>query len=226
MFNVLVVEDDNKLNKLFTAVLVRKGYNVFSAGDGEEALNILDENYIDLIISDVMMPNVDGYELTESLREASYEIPILMITVKDDFAAKEKGFNAGIDDYMVKPVDVNEMVLRVGALMRRAKMINEKKIRIGETVMDHDSLTVADRNGEKLLPQKEFNLLYKLTSYPNKIFTRQQLMDEIWGMETDSDERTVDVHINRLREKFKDNDDFEIVTVRGLGYKMVKTHED
>lgn len=226
MFKVLVVEDDIKLNKLFMAVLSRNGYSVFSAGDGDEALDILDENYIDLIISDVMMPNIDGYELTASLREAGYNMPILMITVKDSFSDKEKGFRAGIDDYMVKPVDVNEMVLRVGALLRRAQMVNDKKIHFGETVLDYDSLTLTDKNGEVLLPQKEFNLLYKLLSYPGKIFTRQQLMDEIWGMETDSDERTVDVHINRLREKFKLSHDFKIITVRGLGYKAVKTNED
>lgn len=226
MFNILVAEDDRKLNKLFCTVLSRNGYHFFSAADGEEALAILDEHYIDLMISDIMMPNLDGYELTSSLREAGYDLPILVITAKDDYSAKEKGFNAGADDYMVKPVDVNEMLLRVAALLRRAQIINNKKIELGRTVLSFDSLTVSDGEKEILLPQKEFNLLYKLLSYPNKIFTRQQLMDEIWGMDTNSDERTVDVHINRLREKFKDNPDFNLVTIRGLGYKAVKHHED
>lgn len=222
MFHILVVEDDIKLNKLFCAVLTRNGYRTFSAADGQEALNILDNSYIDLIISDIMMPEMDGYTLIKSLRDAGYLLPILMITAKENFEDLQKGFLAGTDDYMVKPVNVNEMVLRVSALLRRAKIANERKIEIGDTVLTYDSLTVSFQGNEYLLPQKEFYLLYKLISYPNKIFTRQQLMDEIWGMETDTDERTVDVHINRLRDRFRSCSDFQIITVRGLGYKVVK----
>lgn len=222
MFNILVAEDDMRLNKLFCAVLSRSGYRAVSAADGAQALEILDSEYIDLIISDIMMPNLDGYELTKALRDAEYNTPVLMITAKDGFEDKEKGFLVGTDDYMVKPVNVNEMILRVGALLRRAKIVHDRKITFGNVVLDYDSLTISIGNSETLLPQKEFSLLYKLLSYPNKIFTRQQLMDEIWGMDTESDERTVDVHVNRLREKFKECEDFQIITVRGLGYKAVK----
>lgn len=222
MFNILVVEDDAKLNKLFCTVLTRHDYRTFSAADGEEALEILDKEYIDLVVSDIMMPNMDGYELTKALRDAGYNLPVLMITAKEEFKDKQKGFLVGTDDYMVKPIDVNEMVLRVGALLRRAKIVNVRKIELGDTVLDYDSLTVIASGDETLLPQKEFNLLYKLLSYPNKIFTRQQLMDEIWGLDSETDERTVDVHINRLRDRFRNCGDFQIVTVRGLGYKAVK----
>lgn len=223
MFNILVVEDDIKLNKLFCTVLARTGYHTISACDGAEALRLLDTEYIDLIISDIMMPNMDGYELTKALRDAEYNVPVLMITAKENFEDKQRGFLVGTDDYMVKPVDVNEMVLRVGALLRRAKIVNERKIEFGNTVVNYDSLSVKSGGSEFSLPQKEFNLLYKLLSYPNKIFTRQQLMDEIWGMDSETDERTVDVHINRLRDRFRECEDFQIVTVRGLGYKAVKS---
>lgn len=222
MFNILVVEDDIRLNKLFCTVLTRNGYRAVSAADGAEALDILDNEYIDLIISDIMMPNLNGYELIKTLRDAEYNMPILIITAKDSFEDKEKGYLAGTDDYMVKPIDVNEMVLRVGALLRRAKIVNDRKIIFGNTILSYDSLTIKFDNNEVLLPGKEFSLLYKLLAYPNKIFTRQQLMDEIWGMDTESDERTVDVHINRLRERFKTCSDFQIITVRGLGYKAVR----
>lgn len=222
MFNILVVEDDKKLNKLFCTVLVRNGFHAISATDGEDALNILEDQYVDLIISDIMMPKMDGYELTRTLRDANYNLPILMITAREHFEDKEKGFRSGTDDYMVKPVDVNEMILRVKALLRRAKIANERKIKFGNISVIYDALTVCYNGNEMLLPQKEFYLLYKLISYPNKIFTRQQLMDEIWGMNSETEERTVDVHINRLRERFKSCSDFEIITVRGLGYKAVK----
>lgn len=225
MFNILVVEDDEKLNKLFCTVLNRSGYHTVAALDGEKALNVLDKEYVDLIISDIMMPNLDGFELTEMLRDANFNMPVLLVTAKETFADKRKGFLAGIDDYMVKPVDVNEMVLRVGALLRRARIANERKIVCGETVINYDSLTVSFGGQELLLPQKEFSLLYKLVSYPNKIFTRQQLMDEIWGMDSETDERTVDVHINRLRDRIKGCRDFQIVTVRGLGYKAVRNED-
>ena len=222
MFNILVAEDDRELRKLFCTVLERNGYKAFPAVDGDEALEILDREYIDLLICDIMMPGVDGFELTKMLRESNYTIPVLMITAKGSFADKSQGFSSGADDYMVKPIDTNEMVLRVGALLRRARIVNERKIVVGNTVLEYDYLTVKNGETELSLPQKEFYILYKLISEPGHIFTRQQLMDEFWGMDSESDARTVDVHINRLREKFGDNEDFQIVTVRGLGYKAMK----
>lgn len=225
MFNILVVEDDKKLRRLLCTVLTKNGYHAIGAEDGLAALEILDQEYIDLIISDIMMPNMDGYELTKMLRETKHHLPILMVTAKESFDDKERGFLVGTDDYMVKPIDVNEMILRVGALLRRARIANERKLTCGNTILDYDSLTVYQNGQSFILPQKEFYLLFKLISYANKIFTRQQLMDEIWGMDSETDERTVDVHINRLRERFKDSGDFEIVTVRGLGYKAVRCHD-
>ena len=222
MFNILVVEDDMKLRNLFCTVLLNNGYCAIPAESGLAALKILDTEYVDLIISDIMMPGMDGYELIETLRVSGYTLPILIITAKERFEDKQRGFLAGTDDYMVKPIDVNEMVLRIGALLKRARISTERKIICGKTVLNYDALTVTFNGEELLLPQKEFYLLYKLMSYPNKILTRQQLMDEIWGVDSQSDERTVDVHINRLRERFKDCDDFQILTVRGLGYKVVK----
>ncbi len=223
MFHILVVEDDVKLRSLFCTVLNRSGYLAVPAADGKEALALLDTEYIDLIISDVMMPGMDGYELIRTLRGNGYTLPILIITAKERFEDKQEGFLAGTDDYMVKPIDVNEMVLRVGALLKRARIATDRRITCGNTTLNYDALTVTINGEETLLPQKEFYLLYKLMSYPNKIFTRQQLMDEIWGMDSTSDERTVDVHVNRLRERFRDCDDFLIMTVRGLGYKVVKS---
>lgn len=221
MVNILVAEDDDVLRRLLCTVIDKNGYTSFPARDGQEALDILDSEHIDLIISDIMMPNLDGYELTKELRDADYNQPILLITAKEQFEDKRRGFNAGADDYMVKPIDVDEMILRIGALLRRAKIANEHRLVYGETSLDYDSLTVSIGSDSWQLPQKEFYLLFKLLSYPNKIFTRAQLMDEIWGMDSETDERTVDVHINRLRERFKSFDDFELVTVRGLGYKAV-----
>ncbi|MGN7765758.1 response regulator transcription factor [Paenibacillus sp. 22594] len=222
MFNILVVEDDSKLRQLFCTVLTKNGYNAIPAVNGEDALTLLDKEYIDLIICDIMMPLMDGYELTRTLRDNNNNLPVLMVTARENFADKQQGFLVGIDDYMVKPINVNEMILRVGALLRRARIISERRIEWGGTVLDYDALTVIQGQESTLLPQKEFYLLYKLISYPNKIFTKQQLMDEIWGMDTESDEHTVVVHINRLRERFRESSDFEIVTVRGLGYKAVK----
>lgn len=223
MFHILVVEDDTKLRSLFCTVLTRNGYLAVPAADGREALELLDSEYIDLIISDVMMPGMSGYELIRTLRGNGYTLPILIITAKESFEDKQEGFLAGTDDYMVKPIDVNEMILRVGALLKRARIATDRRIVCGSTTLNYDALTVTIAGQETLLPQKEFYLLYKLMSYPNKIFTRQQLMDEIWGMDSSSDERTVDVHINRLRERFRSCDDFLIMTVRGLGYKVVKS---
>ncbi|MBR6521126.1 MAG: response regulator transcription factor [Oscillospiraceae bacterium] len=222
MFKILIVEDDNELCQLFRKVLEKNGYEAISACDGLDALNKLETEYVDLIISDVMMPNMDGYEFVRELREAKIEIPILMITAKDSFQDMQAGFGVGSDDYMVKPVNVNEMILRVGALLRRAKMISERKLTVGGTVLEYDALSVNKDGKSNILPQKEFMLLYKLLSYPNQIYTRQQLMDDIWGIDTETEARTVDVHINRLRDRFRDCEDFEIVTVRGIGYKAVK----
>lgn len=219
MVSILVVEDDKNLQKLMMAVLKQHGYNVLGAKDGAEALEILDTSYIDLIICDIMMPNMDGYTLTDTLRKSNYNLPILMVTAKETLEDKRKGFLVGTDDYMVKPIDMDEMLLRVSALLRRSRIINEHKLTIGEVVVDYDTLTINNKENTIVLPKKEFYLLFKLLSYPRKIFTRQQLMDEIWGLEADTDERTVDVHIKRLREKLSSFTEFEIVTVRGLGYK-------
>ena len=224
MFKILIAEDDRELCQLFHRVLSKNGYQTICVYDGKQALDVLDREYIDLIISDIMMPNMDGYELVSSLRDSGNGIPVLMITAKDTFYDMQRGFSSGTDDYMVKPIDVNEMVLRVGALLRRAKMISDRKQVIGNTVLEYDSMTVTSDGKSMVLPQKEFMLLYKLTSYPGRIFTRQQLMDDIWGLDSETEPRTVDVHINRLRDRFRDNKDFEIVTIRGLGYKAVKHH--
>ena len=222
MLNILVVEDDKNLRKLMTAVLLKNDYNVLSAEDGIKALEIMESSHVDLLISDIMMPNMDGYELTRLLREANYNLPILMITAKETLDDKKKGFSVGTDDYMVRPIDMDEMLLRVAALLRRSRIMNENRLEINDVVLDYNALTVT-RNGESiLLPKKEFYLLFKLLSYPKQIFTRSQLMDEIWGMDSEADERTVDVHIKRLREKFADFPEFDIVTVRGLGYKAEK----
>ncbi|MEA4854698.1 MAG: response regulator transcription factor [Christensenella sp.] len=223
MFHILIVEDDKNLRRLMATYLERDGYEVYHAGDGGQAMEILDMQHIDLIISDIMMPGMDGYQLTEELRRADFTLPILMVTAKETFEDKKRGFLVGTDDYMVKPVDMEEMLLRVSALLRRANIANEHKLHIGDNItLDYDSLTVTayDKNYE--LPKKEFYLLFKLLSYPKKIFTRQQLMDEIWGMDAEADERTVDVHIKRLREKFDSLGEFKIVTIRGLGYKAEK----
>jgi len=217
MFNILIVEDDKNIRKLMQTVLHQNGYTSLCASDGKEALALFDKEHIDLMICDIMMPNMDGYELTNSLRISNYNLPVLMVTAKESFADKQKGFLVGTDDYMVKPIDVNEMVLRVQALLRRSKIATERKLTIGELVLNYDSLTVSRENDKHLLPQKEFYLLYKLLSYPDIIFTRLQLMDEIWGMDSESDDRTVDVHIKRLRER--QFPEFEIITVRGVGYK-------
>lgn len=204
---------------MICAKLKLETYNVFSAFDGQEALNILEHNHIDLIISDIMMPGVDGYELTRSLRSAKYSMPILMITAKNQIEDMEQGFAAGTDDYMVKPINMKEMILRVKALLRRSRIVNERKLKIGSTLLDYDALTIVCDGILYDMPPKEFYLLFKLLSTPNKIFTRIELMDEIWGMDTDIDERTIDSHIKKLRRKFEGCSDFEIITVRGLGYK-------
>ena len=221
MFNILVVEDDKNLRKLITTYLQRYKYNTYEATNGEEALNVLDQSYIDLIVSDIMMPKMDGYELIKSLREAKYDVPILIITAKSEIEDKKEGFLLGADDYMVKPIDIEEMLLRVQVLLRRSKSASEKKIQIGDLLLNYNQLSVIKKDKVYNLAQKEFYLLYKLLSTPNTIFTRQELIEEVWGLESDSDYRTVDVHIKRIREKMKDVDEFEIVTIRGIGYKAI-----
>ena len=222
MLKILIAEDDQELCQLFSHVLMKHGYAVKEVSDGQEALAALETDYFDLIISDIMMPNVDGYSLVRRLREAGNMTPVMMITARDAFDDMRQGFLSGSDDYMVKPINVNEMVLRVGALLRRSQMIHDRRQTIGNTVMELDSLTVTWKGESQTLPQKEFMLLYKMISYPGKIFTRHQLMDEIWGYESETDTHTVDVHIGRLRERFRDNPDFKIVTMRGVGYKVVR----
>ena len=222
MLKILIAEDDRELRQLFSHVLNRYGYTVVGVSNGQEALDALDKDFYDMIISDIMMPVMDGYELVRQLRDVGNTTPILMITAKDAFDDMRLGFQSGVDDYMIKPINVNEMVLRVQALLRRAQMIHDRRQTIGDTVMECDSLTVTVAGESLVLPQKEFMLLYKMAAYPGKIFTRQQLMDEIWGYDSESDTHTVDVHIGRLRDRFRDNRDFKIVTIRGIGYKVVK----
>ena len=211
MFKILIAEDDSELRQLFSHVLIKNGYSVTGVDNGQRALAAMDTSYYDLIISDIMMPVMDGYELVKTIRASGNNTPDM-----------REGFVSGTDDYMVKPVNVNELLLRVGALLRRAQIINERRLVVGDTVMECDSLTVTTNGQSMVLPQKEFMLLYKMASYPGRIFTRQQLMDDIWGYESETNTHTVDVHIGRLRDRFKDNRDFRIVTMRGLGYKVEK----
>ena len=222
MFHILVVEDDTNARKLMKAVLERAEYCVIPAVNGEDALSLLDSNHVDLILLDIMMPGMDGYTLATELRAAGNTVPILMITAKQLPADKRKGFLSGTDDYMTKPVDTEEMLLRIKALLRRSRIVSERKLTIGSVELDYDALTVSRGDDHQTLPQKEFYLLYKLLSSPDKIFTRIQLMDEIWGMESESGDTTVNVHINRLRRRFECYPEFELVSVRALGYKAVK----
>ena len=223
MFKILIAEDDKELRQLFQHVLTKNGYAVTGVSNGEEVIQAMVESYYDLIISDIMMPKMDGYEMVRTLRQSGTTIPVMMITAKDAFDDMRLGFLSGSDDYMVKPVNINEMVLRVGALLRRAQMANERRQVIGNTVLECDSLSVHTGGETLILPQKEFMLLYKMVSFPGRIFTRQQLMDDIWGYSSETDTHTVDVHIGRLRERFRDNPDFKIVTMRGVGYKVVRS---
>lgn len=222
MFTVLVVEDDQPLSRLFGTILGRNGYNAHTVCTASAALHCLEQEYVDLIITDVMLPGMDGFELIRQLRESGSTLPILLVTAQETLADKERGFTAGADDCMVKPVEVEELLLRVRALLRSAQMISQRKLTVGTTRLDYDTLTLTQNGEEEILPQKECFLLYKLLSYPGHIYTRQQLMDEIWGLESESELRTVDVHINRLRERLRWNQDVSIVTICGLGYKGVR----
>lgn len=225
MFDILVVEDDKNTRKLLTTVLSNNGYHVTEATNGEEALDALEHNHIDLMVLDVMMPKMDGFTLTETLRQGGSQLPILILSAKQNVVDIKKGFVVGIDDYLTKPFDFDVLLLRIKALLRRSKIVTENKLVVGSVELDYNSYTVTTPKWQEQLPQKEFLLLFKLLSYPNVVFTRLQLMDEIWGMDAESDEHTVNVHINRLRTRFADTPDFEIVTVRGLGYKAVRNDE-
>ncbi len=222
MFNILLAEDDKNARRYMEVILQENGYEVRSAKDGEEALEIFQSLKADCILLDVMMPKMNGYEVARAIRSVDEETPILMITAKGELNDRKEGFLSGTDDYMVKPVDEEEMLLRIKALLRRSKRVTEHKLLIGDVTLDYDSLSVIKGEEVTTLPQKEFYLLYKLLSNPNKIYTRLQLMDEIWGMDTDSADNTVNVHINRLRNRFENYSEFEIVTIRGLGYKGVR----
>ena len=222
MFHILVVDDDKHTRQLLRAILENEHYTVSTAADGEKALALMDSEHIDLVVLDIMMPHMDGYEFTKALREVENNLPILMVSAKQLPEDKKKGFLVGTDDYMTKPIDEEEMLLRIRALLRRAKIVNDRKIEIGDVVLDYDALTVTGHGEKQELPQKEFMLLYKLLSYPGKIFTRIQLMDEIWGAESDTGWETVTVHIGRLRKRFEGWQEFSIESVRGLGYKAVK----
>lgn len=221
ILKILIVEDDEALLNLYRIVLEKQGYEALLAHHGEEAWAIMEREHVDLIITDILMPVMDGYQFVRSVRDIYPEMPILMITAKDDFASKSMGFNLGTDDYMTKPVNMEEMVLRIRALLRRSNIISTKKLTVHDTLLDYDAMTVSRGKASVMLTPKEFQLLYKLLSYPNRIFTRKQLMDEIWGLESHSDMQTIDVHVNRLRRHFEHNPDFEIITIRGLGYKAV-----
>ena len=222
MFHILVVDDDKNTRLFFRAVLEAENYCVFTAENGEEALALLDQNHIDLAVLDIMMPKMDGYTFTKTLRENNNDLPILMVSAKQLPSDKKHGFQVGTDDYMTKPIDAEEMLWRIKALLRRARIASERRIVVGDVVLDYDSMTVSRRGEVQELPQKEFLLLYKLLSWPGKIFTRIQLMDEIWGTDSTTGWETVTVHIGRLRRRFEDWPEFEIVSVRGLGYKAVK----
>jgi DNA-binding response OmpR family regulator len=221
MIKIIVVEDDAKLNSLIKTILEKNSYYVDSALNPNEAFLKMENNAYNLIISDIMMPEMDGFEFARTIRQLDKDIPILFITAKDGFEDKKLSYAIGVDDYMVKPLDINELVLRVGALLKRAKINVEHRLVVGNTTLDSDSLTVTNNNEEIILPLKEFKILFKLLSFPNKIFTRSQIMNDCWGMYSDSIDRTIDVHITHIREKLSHIEDFSIVTVRGLGYKAV-----
>lgn len=222
MLNIMVAEDDPSTSRLLCAILRMNGYDPVPARDGEEALEIMEHRHIDLLICDVMMPGMDGFELTRIIREGGSMLPIIMLTAKALPEDKHTGFLVGTDDYMIKPPDRQELILRIKALLRRARIVDEHKITIGDVELDYDTHTVRKGYDAQVLPPKEFNLLYKLLAYSGRTFTRLELLDEIWGMDSESDEKTVNVHINRLRTRFYDWPEFEIQTVRGMGYRAVR----
>ena len=221
---ILIIEDDKDLAQLTKLALEKENFTVDICLDGAEGLYYMQENMNDLVLLDRMLPSMDGTQVLKEARQSNISTPVIFLTALGELQDKVNGLNCGADDYMVKPVNVNELVLRVGALLRLAQMISDRRQTIGNTVLEYDSMTVTANGKSMVLPQKEFMLLYKLTAYPGRIFTRQQLMDDIWGLDSETEPRTVDVHINRLRDRFRDNDDFEIITIRGLGYKAVKRH--
>ncbi|MFI3200028.1 MAG: response regulator transcription factor [Eubacteriales bacterium] len=221
MFEILIVEDEQDIRKMMCEYLRNNNFQVYEASDGEKALYILENHYIDLMITDIMMPHMNGYSLTKELRNCGYNLPILMITAKESIEDKEMAYSNGIDDYMVKPIILREMVLRINSLLKRVKINNEKKIQLKHMVLDYESFTIIMEEDIVTLPKKEFLLLFKLLSEPNKIFTKNQIMDEIWGYDSESDDSTIKVHISKLRDKFKHSKDFEIITIKGLGYKTV-----
>lgn len=221
MFKILVVEDDKELNNTVCSFLNQNGYEAIGSLEANDAYNVMNNNTFDLIVSDIMMPGIDGFEFAKTVRELNEDIPILFMTARDDLTSKQRGYRIGIDDYMVKPIDLDELFLRIGALLRRAKIASSHRLEIGGLTLDADERT-AVLNGEEIsLTMREFNILYKLLSYPKKTFTRTQLMDEFWDAESNSAPRAVDVYMTKLRDKFSECDEFEIVTVHGLGYKAV-----
>ncbi|MBE6880150.1 MAG: response regulator transcription factor [Ruminococcaceae bacterium] len=222
MFHILVVDDDKHTRMLLSAVLQNANYTVTTANNGEEALQVLDKTHIDLVVLDIMMPKMDGYEFTKIIRKTDNALPILMVTAKHLPSDEKKGFLVGTDDYITKPIDVDKLLLRIKALLRRARIVSEQRITIGNVTLDYNSFTVSRSGESQTLPQKEFLLLYKLLSYPGQIFTRIQLMDEIWGTESETGWETVTVHVGRLRKRFEGWEEFEIESVRGLGYRAVK----
>lgn len=222
MFNILVVEDNKDLLEITCLFLRRKGFITIPAANGAAALEEMDKQHIDLCVVDLMMPEMNGYEFIKTLKTAKYNTPIIVVTAQSDFDNMKNSFDLGVDDYLVKPINYDELYLRINAVLRRMKIAADRKIQIRTTILDYDALTLTQGTDEQLLPKKEFQLLYLLLSYPNRIFTRQQLIDEIWGYDNFSDERTINTHINRLRERLKNNNDVEIITIRGLGYKAVK----
>lgn len=222
MFKILIVEDDKDLNKTVCSFLNHSGYEAIGCLNANDAYDVLTDNIVDLIVSDIMMPDIDGFEFASAVRELNEDIPILFMTAKDDMASKQRGFRIGVDDYMVKPIDFDELFLRIGALLRRAKIASGRKIEIGKFIMDADEHTAYLGGEEISLTNREFSILYKLLSYPKKTFTRTQLMNEFWDADTDTSPRAVDVYMTKLRTKLAACDDFEIVTVHGLGYKAVQ----
>lgn len=222
MFNILIADDQPNIRRLYEYTLEKNGYRPFVAADGEEALKVLGEQHIDLVILDIMMPKLDGFGCLKAMRESGIDVPVLMITARDSSEDLRRSFMLGSDDFLTKPVDETEMLLRIKAILRRSRISEEQRLTVGGTELVYDSFSVIRGGDTVVLPRKEFQILFKLLSFPGKTFTRQNLMDEFWDMDSDSEARTVDVHINRLRERFRDNEDFEIVTVRGLGYKSVR----